>query len=154
MKKFTSNTQKIGEIGEKLAEKFLMKRNYTILDRNYTKKCGEIDVIAEKNGKLVFCEVKTINFKTSAPAFSRETNDFKKENNITIKLLKEDMQEVYNPEENLTKRKIDSMIRTTQVYFLENYISRETDIELKIISVLYEKEKNRAFIKIKDIFSE
>ena len=36
-KVFTSETQKIGEIGEKIAEKFLMKHGFSILDRNYTK---------------------------------------------------------------------------------------------------------------------
>ena len=59
MKKFTSNSQKIGELGEDIACKFLMKRNFSIIERNYTKKWGEIDIIAEKEGKLYFVEVKS-----------------------------------------------------------------------------------------------
>lgn len=51
MKKFTSNSQKIGELGENVACKFLMKHGFTILERNYTKKWGEIDVIALKKEK-------------------------------------------------------------------------------------------------------
>ena len=47
-KVFTSETQKIGKL-EKMCSKFLMKHNFLILDRNYTKKWGEIDIVAEKD---------------------------------------------------------------------------------------------------------
>jgi putative endonuclease len=55
---FTSKTQIIGEIGENIAVKFLMKHNFQILERNYTKKWGEIDIVGKKLGKLHFIEVK------------------------------------------------------------------------------------------------
>ena len=51
-KVFTSETQKIGEIGENIAVKFLVKHDFSILDRNYTKKWGEIDIVAEKDSKI------------------------------------------------------------------------------------------------------
>ena len=60
MKNFTSNSQKIGQLGEDIACKFLMKHGFSILERNYTKKWGEIDVIAEKGKKLYFVEVKSV----------------------------------------------------------------------------------------------
>ena len=53
-KVFTSEKQKIGEIGENVAVKFLMKHDFLILDRNYTKKWGEIDIVAEKDNKIIF----------------------------------------------------------------------------------------------------
>ena len=53
-KVFTSEKQKIGELGENIAVKFLVKQGFFILDRNYTKKWGEIDIVAEKNNKLIF----------------------------------------------------------------------------------------------------
>ena len=59
MKKFTSDSQKIGQLGEDVACKFLMKHNFLVLERNYTKKWGEIDIIAKKNSKIHFIEVKT-----------------------------------------------------------------------------------------------
>lgn len=59
MKNFTSDSQKIGELGEDVACKFLMKHGYSILERNYTKKWGEIDVIAQKGEKRYFVEVKS-----------------------------------------------------------------------------------------------
>ena len=48
MKNFTSDSQKIGQLGEDIACKFLMKHEFSILERNYTKKWGEIDIIAIK----------------------------------------------------------------------------------------------------------
>lgn len=48
-----------GEAGEKLAEKFIRSRGFVILDRNVRTPFGEIDLVAEDNGVLVFLEVKT-----------------------------------------------------------------------------------------------
>ena len=59
MKNFTSNSQKIGQLGEEIACTFLMKHGFSILERNYTKKWGEIDIIAEKGSKRYFIEVKS-----------------------------------------------------------------------------------------------
>ncbi len=60
VKQFTSKTQKIGEIGEKIAEMFLVKHDFTVIDRNFTHKLGEIDLVAKKDEKLYFFEVKSI----------------------------------------------------------------------------------------------
>ena len=57
---FTSETQKTGEFWENITKKFLMKHDFSISDRNYTKKQGEIDTIIEKTEKLYFIEVKSI----------------------------------------------------------------------------------------------
>jgi len=51
MKNFTSNSQRIGELGEGVACEFLVRHGYSILERNYTKKWGEIDIIAQKGDK-------------------------------------------------------------------------------------------------------
>lgn len=49
----------LGERGEIIAWEFLMKQGYQILEKNYRCKIGEADVVARKNGRLVFVEVKT-----------------------------------------------------------------------------------------------
>ncbi len=59
MKNFTSGSQKIGELGEGVACMFLVKHGFSILERNYTKKWGEIDIIAQKENKRYFIEVKS-----------------------------------------------------------------------------------------------
>lgn len=53
------STSKKGKQGEKLAANFLKSHGYEILEENYRHKRGEIDLIARKEGLLVFVEVKT-----------------------------------------------------------------------------------------------
>ena len=50
-----------GKIGEDLATKYLESLGYTIVERNFVAKQGEIDIVAKDNskGELVFIEVKT-----------------------------------------------------------------------------------------------
>ncbi|HEY0907764.1 MAG TPA: YraN family protein [Candidatus Paceibacterota bacterium] len=60
MKRFTSAKQKIGERGEAMVCMHLEKQDYTIIERNFTRKCGEIDIIAGKNGITHFIEVKSV----------------------------------------------------------------------------------------------
>jgi putative endonuclease len=49
----------IAVIGEDLACEFLKKKGYKIIERNFRKGYGEIDIICIKNKTLVFVEVKT-----------------------------------------------------------------------------------------------
>ena len=49
----------LGARGEELAGKYLRRAGYRLLARNYRCKCGEIDLVAEEGGSLVFIEVKT-----------------------------------------------------------------------------------------------
>lgn len=48
-----------GNAGETAACAFLKKKGWDIIERNYTIKGGEIDIIASDGGCLVFVEVKT-----------------------------------------------------------------------------------------------
>lgn len=49
----------VGALGEKLAKDFLKKKGYRILETNFHCRQGEIDVVAEEKGSLVFIEVRT-----------------------------------------------------------------------------------------------
>ncbi len=52
------NKRKIGEEKEFLALKYLTDRGYKIIKRNYRCKLGEIDLIAKKDNRIIFIEVK------------------------------------------------------------------------------------------------
>jgi len=57
------NRKKLGATGEKLARDFLKNKGYRIHETNFRCRHGEIDIIAQKKGCLVFIEVRT---KTTA----------------------------------------------------------------------------------------
>jgi putative endonuclease len=50
-----------GLLGEKLAQAFLKKKGYRILETNYRCRYGEIDIVARQGDRLVFAEVRTKN---------------------------------------------------------------------------------------------
>ena len=47
-----------GKFGEKLAQEYLINNGYKILQTNWRVRRYEVDIIAQKNDILVFCEVK------------------------------------------------------------------------------------------------
>ncbi len=118
MKKFTSKTQKIGEIGENLACRKFVRLGFEILCRNYTKQGGEIDIVAQKEGILHFIEVKSV---------SCEISTIYKGGNVTY-----ETKNTYRPEENLSFQKFLKITRTIEVYFLENNVSNETPWQIDL----------------------
>ena len=63
--------QELGRLGEELAVRELERRGYAITARRYRTRCGEIDIVAEDAGTLVFVEVKAradARFGTAAEA--------------------------------------------------------------------------------------
>jgi len=55
--------QFVGTLGEQAACAVLEAKGYRVLSRNYRVRGGELDIVCELDGTLVFCEVKT---RTSA----------------------------------------------------------------------------------------
>lgn len=56
---FLINTVEIGSYGEDTALRFLLKKGYTLLRKNYKTKHGEIDIILKEKDIICFVEVKT-----------------------------------------------------------------------------------------------
>jgi len=125
---FTSKTQKIGEIGENIAIRFLMKHNFSILDRNYTKKWGEIDIIAEKGNKLYFIEVKSISINLI---------------NVSCETLDE-----YRPEDNMHPWKMKRMARTIQTYLLSKKVPDEKEWQVDLLVIFLDLKDKKAKIKV------
>lgn len=127
MKLFTSKTQRIGEIGENICAAYLKQVGFKILERNYTKKFGEIDIITKKDGVIHSIEVKSI-----------------RQNNVSY--------ETYNPAENFTKDKYLKVYKTTKVYLEENDVSHETKWQIDLYCVFIDlKTKNHKLSKIENV---
>ena len=128
-KVFTSEKQKIGEIGENVAEKFLVKHGFLIVDRNYTKKWGEIDIIAEKDNKIYFVEVKFVS-RDDLESVNRETLD------------------QYKPEDNMHPWKQKRLSRTIQTYLLYKKIGEEKEWQVDLLVVFLDLKNKKAKVKV------
>lgn len=53
------DNKETGRRGEMLAAEYLVRKGYRIIERNFSTRFGEIDLICEHNGVVVFVEVKT-----------------------------------------------------------------------------------------------
>lgn len=67
----------VGAWGEDRAAKYLKKKGFRILERNYSCRCGEIDLIAADRSFVVFVEVKLR--KSDAFARAAEFVDWRKQ---------------------------------------------------------------------------
>lgn len=52
------NKREFGSWAEEKVADWFLKRGYSLRDKNVHFRCGEIDLIVEKEGKLLFVEVK------------------------------------------------------------------------------------------------
>ena len=134
-KKFTSETQKIGELGENIATRFLVKHGFSILDRNYTKKWGEIDIIAEKANKLYFIEVKSVSRETLNTFIPKSYND-------------SDERYQHRPEDNMHPWKLKRLSRTIQTYLLSKKIPDEKEWQVDLLVVYMCQKEKRARVKV------
>ena len=72
------NTKERGNRGEERAASYLISKGFSIIERNWRTKGGEIDIIAYKNDVLVFVEVKTLPNGT-LDMIQRELNNQKRQ---------------------------------------------------------------------------
>jgi len=116
--------RKLGDIGEKIARGYLKKQGYHILEQNYQKPWGEIDIIAQKNKELIFIEVKT---RTVSKGQSLRYSPY--------------------PEENVGFNKKHKVIRTAQTYLLEKKYPLETPWQIDVIAVELNIQTRKANLK-------
>ena len=134
-KVFTSETQKTGEVGENIATRFLMKQGFLILDRNYTKKWGEIDIVAEKSNKLYFREVKSVSRETLNAFAPKSYND-------------SDEKYEHRPEDNMHPWKLKRLSRTIHTYLLSKNIPDEKEWQVDLLVVYLCQKEKKAKIKV------
>lgn len=137
MKLFGKNNPKptekqlTGAKGEEMAVYYLKKHGFSVIDRNYNKKWGEIDVIAKKQGNFHFVEVKTV----TTSDVNHETLD------------------QYEPSDNVHPYKLKRLYRVIESYLLEKEIGEDDDWQLDLLSVYLNKEGKLVKIEyLPDVF--
>lgn len=106
----------IGQIGEDIAAKWLVSRGMSLIERNYRKKWGEIDIVARGTDKVLhFIEVKSVSYET-----------------------KEDLEytashETWRPEDNVHRDKMKRLSRVMQTWIAEHSYCGEFQIDVVVV---------------------
>lgn len=101
-----TDKRRLGDIGENVACMFLMKRGYEILDRNYLRKWGELDIVAKGGSIIHFVEVKSVSSGTQIRA-----------------------------EENMHPHKLKRLHRAIQTYLMEKKLDLDWQLDLVVVKI-------------------
>ena len=121
----TISAKTLGRLGEKIAQDYLKRKGYQILDRNYSPKFisgtqrGEIDIVAKKEKTITFFEVKTL--KLNVPVFL--------------------------PEEKVNYFKQRKLRRIAESWMMEKKIPLDSKWQIDIISIKIDLASKKAKIR-------
>lgn len=107
-----------GQLGEKMAEEYLLKKGFIILQKNWRHSHWEVDVIASLGDTLHFIEVKT-----------RRTGKFG------------------FPEDDVTKKKMENLINASEEYLLLHPQWKQIQFDILSISILKDQPAEYFFIE-------
>jgi putative endonuclease len=111
----TTDPLHTGRLGEAVAARYLVDKGYKILERNYWRKWGELDLIAEKEGVITFAEVKTVSYETKEALVHAVTH------------------ETWRPEEQVHHFKLHQIEKALETWISEhNY---EGDWQIDVLAV-------------------
>ncbi|MCB9811178.1 MAG: YraN family protein [Candidatus Nomurabacteria bacterium] len=110
--------KEIGYLGEKLAGKYLENKGFKVVQYNYLKKWGEIDIVTRRTDKIHFIEVKTVSYKTKSDLITGVTH------------------ETWRPEDNVHEFKIKKLARTIESWLTENKCDLDWQIDVVAVKVV------------------
>lgn len=122
--------RKLGDIGENIACDYLKKHGFVILDRNYLRKWGELDIVSKKKDIVHFIEVKSVSCAT-----------------LPIDVTHVTPKDAYRPEENVHPQKLRRLARVIQTYILEKRLDN-FDWQLDIITVKIDQKNRKARVEM------
>ena len=117
----------IGQLGEDIALGYLKNRGFDVIERNYRKKWGEIDIICKKDSVLHFVEVKAGEVLYRFP---------------------KDGEEVYRPEDHMHVHKKKRLKRIIETYVLDKGMHTTKNYTLDLIVVLINTETKKVKVKL------
>lgn len=113
-----------GNLGEDIAVKYLKKKQYKIIERNYRTNLGEIDIVCQKDNIIFFVEVKTM----------RLGSDYG------------------DPFEKVNYYKAKKLMQNAQFYLIKKNYPEDRYWQIDVISVELNYEKRKAKVRhLKDV---
>ena len=121
-----SAKRSIGDAGEDVACVYLENKGDRVVERNYWKPWGEIDIVTERKGKLVFVEVKSVSCE-SVQNISHGT---------------------VRPEENMHEGKLRRLHRAIQTYLLDHKVPEDKGWQIDLACVYLDLERKEAKVDL------
>lgn len=118
------DTKDLGNLGERIACEYLVKKGYKILGRNFRIKFGEIDIIARKKRKLFRKNDKTLHF-------------------IEVKTIIGGGKDFF-PEERVDFKKQRKLIGLCQIWLEKNNLSQDWPYQIDVIGISIYKDIKKA----------
>lgn len=101
-----AQNKNLGKEGERIAVEYLRKKGYRVIEENYRTRRGEIDIICEQRGSVIFVEVKT----RKSMSFGR-------------------------PEEAVDSRKRKKMAEIALDYLTEKHLNGRVDCRFDVVAI-------------------
>lgn len=135
------NTKKTGDLGEEIACRYLRSKGFSIVERNYSRKWGEIDIVArgtslvsDRSGvshgtseRVHFIEVKSVSYETKAIL------------DWTVS------HETWRPEELVHNFKLNQIRKTLETWVAEHHWTG--DVQIDVIAVRMVTREKYATVK-------
>lgn len=125
-RKIKTDKEKIGDLGERIAIRYLKNKGFKVVERNYRKKWGEIDIICRKGRITYFIEVKTI----SRSLFTEN-----------------DERGGYRAEDNVHRYKLERISRTIQSYLMDSKLNPEGEWQFDLVTVVVDSKSKKAKVE-------
>lgn len=118
---------KVGADGEEIALEYLQKKGFSLVEKNYRKPWGELDIVAKKGDCLHFVEVKTLEVD---PEYGRRVS------RITS--------DPFEPLKNMHREKQARLGRIIETYLLSNNLDGEdVDWQIDVVAIVLEEGSGR-----------
>lgn len=152
--------RKFGDLGENIAEQYLIKKGYLILERNFRVRLGELDIIALKTenrekikciGKLLGNRERGNNEEIMGNREIRKKILSKNANLVFVEVksgkLKKKRNDYLRPEEHLDFRKKWLLIRSAQIYLAYKKLPLDINWQIDVIAVEIDKDDQKANLR-------
>lgn len=108
----------VGGIGETIAANWLETQGFSIVEKNYLKKWGEIDIVAHETANYHFVEVKTVTYETKEALEWAVTH------------------ETWRPEDNVHKAKVERLARTIETWIHQHGYTGNWILDVVIVRIV------------------
>lgn len=115
-------TKHTGTVGERIAAKHLKTEGFKVIETNYAKKWGELDIVAQNKDIIHFIEVKTQSFASKEALYNGLTGDN------------------WRPEEQVHRFKVHQIEKSLETWLAEHEWEGEWQIDVVSVRLVHDEQ--------------